>query len=292
MHKIECPNCKKERVINSNAALWYAKHHTTWCRSCAVKYKYPNTKRGTAKRLLEESYESYYWLGFLCADGHFAANGRLKLSLCDQDSIRKFCDFVEIDTFVSRKGKEINHKDIHEVTLMDKDYIIPLMEKYKISPRKTYNPVDFSAIKGLRNKISFIAGFIDGDGSIRNLHNRKDFNLTIKVHKSWENILKQIGLILRNNDKLYYYKDYATLCVGDSVLLKKLKRIILNLDLPIMQRKWDIIDLNFISKDENAKNRVKIVKKLLKQNKSREYIKSQINISDSGLSLLIKRNNL
>lgn len=292
MYNLECPNCGKNRVLKSNDALRYAKNHKTWCRTCAVKYKYPNTKLGTAKRLLEESYESYYWLGLLAADGHFGINGRLKLTLTDYDTIDKFSKFIEMREFSTQYSKNINHKTTYTITLMDSDNILPLMEKYKIVSNKTYNPIDFSAIKGIKNKLSFIAGFIDGDGCIKNLHNRKDFALTIKVHKSWENILRQIGLTLHNNDKVYYYKDYVVLSIGDSVLLKKLKRIILNLNLPIMTRKWDIIDLNFMGKYEITKNRIKIVKKLLKENKSRKYIQSEINISKAGLSLLIKRNNL
>lgn len=292
MCNLECPNCGQNREFSSNAALWYAKHHKTWCKSCAVKYKHPNTKLGTAKRLLEESYESYYWLGLLAADGHFASNGRLKISLSDYDTIKNFSIFLKMKTFKSNLPRSINHKAMYSISLMDADNILPLMNKYKIVSNKTYNPIDFSVIKGLRNRIAFITGFIDGDGCIKNLHNRKDFQLSIKIHKSWEVVLKQIGIILKNNDKLHYYQDYIILNVGDSVLLKKLKRIVLNLDLPIMKRKWDIIDLNFISKQELGKQRQKIILKLKDNNKSITEIMKITNFSYGLIYQVLKRKNL
>lgn len=46
---------------------------------------------------------------------------------------------------------------------------------------------------------------------------------------------------------------YAVLLVTNTVALKELKRIIQGLEVPILDRKWKTIDLDFVGKYEIAK---------------------------------------
>lgn len=287
MLKRKCSICGKECIFKSRVAQRYAERNNTSCRNCALKYKYPNKKLGSGKRLNEESYESYYWLGLLCADGHFN-NGRVSLSLIDKDLVEKFAKFLEIEKIKENKPKSQKHSVQYSVSLMDKDNIIPLMNKYNITSNKTYNPINFDAIKGIRNKLCFIAGFIDGDGCIGNLQNRPDFNLRIKIHNSWEEVLRKINKIILREDKISFTKKgYVVFCTGDSRVLKKLKRVVLKFNLPLLKRKWDIIDLNFIGKYEQAELNKNLIIQLLNEKKKYKDIKKITGLS-TGLISKIK----
>jgi len=64
------------------------------------------------ERLLENTPEAYYWIGFLMADGNFDIHGyvnRLTLFLSEKDKehIQKFSQFIEVPV-TTRKEKENN----------------------------------------------------------------------------------------------------------------------------------------------------------------------------------------
>lgn len=90
--------------------------------------------------------------------------------------------------------------------------------------------------------LSFIAGFIDGDGCLVNHH------IKIECHSSWKENLEFIGRFLKRSAFIEQYKisysmkGYVILEVGrkDSRIIKN-KIILLNI--PILNRKWDKIIL-------------------------------------------------
>lgn len=52
--------------------------------------------RGSLSKLLEDTPEKWYWLGFLFADGHLSMRGRLALSLAkkDKEHLEKFSEYM------------------------------------------------------------------------------------------------------------------------------------------------------------------------------------------------------
>ena len=145
------------------------------------------------------------------------------------------------------------------VSVMDNNSFNEIIEKYKIPKRKTYNPIKFSEYKVSKElMLSLIIGFIDGDGSIRKVHNRKDCNLRFHLHKKW------LGNLIFIEDFLYSYfsmeknktfskignNGYSRLILSDNKLLVKLKSEVLKLDIPYMVRKWGVIDNEYIVRDE------------------------------------------
>jgi len=211
--------------------------------------------------LLKDTNESYYWIGFIMADGHIHNNKRLKicLSIKDEEHLIKFKNFIKYEGELAYGNN--NNRDNTTISVMDTKYIKKLCQKFDIKHNKTYNQCNIHKIKKNNLLLSLIVGFIDGDGSIRNSKNRKDFFLTIKCHKSWSNnldyILKSIIRITGKNCntsvKLTNCKRYSYIHMGNSVVLKKLKHEMLKLNVPYMKRKWDIINMDFESKYETKR---------------------------------------
>lgn len=243
--------------------------------------------KSNLKILLEETPETYYWIGFLMADGNFAQR-RIRLHLQEKDNhhLDKFAKFVQYEG--SRK---------YGVYACGTEIVDKLKEKFKISSRKTFEPCDLTSIKRKDLQLAWVAGFIDGDGCIGNLHKRKDFNLRIKLHSSWIDNLNWIGNVIsiitktQTNSATINNQGYAQINFGNTLTLKRLKIEVLKLKLPILERKWGKIDLNFVSKYELASTRTQVVIESLGKMKKQEIAK-KLGISSSAVSMIIKRNRL
>lgn len=256
-YKRYCIKCGKEKVYNSLESF-NANKNSLLCRSCARKIIQKKNFPNKLEKLLEESAESYYWIGYLLADGHFCKNYRVNFTQNNEDkiSVEKFKKYIEVKTPISYKN--CNNIDSASISIMNVDVIKKLMEKFDIKSDKTYNPPDKSIFEKMDiDMLSYLfIGFVDGDGHIANLHKRKDFNLRIKIHSSWFDILdifaKRI-FGLENYTKINN-QGYADLAIGDTRLLKQFKKkYVENLNFEPLKRKWDIIDLNFIGRNERLK---------------------------------------
>lgn len=71
--------------------------------------------------LLNEDPITYYWIGFLMADGHFSEKGliQVNLSICDIDHLNKLGKFISL---TNKLNKAI-------LTAMDKDIVKKIKEK-------------------------------------------------------------------------------------------------------------------------------------------------------------------
>lgn len=236
-------------------------------------------------KLLDESLESYYWLGFLFGDGHFANTNRLKLTLSikDLDHIEKFKKFLEVDNQI----KCDNFKC--ELSIMDSYTIRILRDRYDLKSNKTYYPPDIESINGDKLK-SFLIGFIDADGSIQKQPNdRLGYYITIKVHDSWFDIL---NYITQSTNAIIQNSGYAVVTISKNADVINLKNWAKWKCLPIMDRKWGKIDVNYISKYEISDFRKKKIKKLLKQDLSYNEIANKMKMKYSAVYNLINRNRM
>lgn len=201
--------------------------------------------------LLNESLTTYYWIGFILADGHIANNKRLcvALSIKDSEHLLKFAEYIQCTNIL--KGTRTYNGVAHEyisITAQNIDVIPKLAAKFNIVSNKTENPPDMSAYEITNEqRLALIIGFIDGDGSIVKLTNRTDVNLKIKVHSKWFNNLVYI------EDAIYAYimevkkvesltrlntQNYAELVISNNKVIKKLKSFAIGTKLPILERKW------------------------------------------------------
>lgn len=96
-------------------------------------------------KLLEDTYESAYWLGFLYADGNFYNNKRLTLTLSikDENHIKKFIKFLEMEDATCIKYTEINAC----VSFSDCESVGKLCDRYNIGTKKVLLNLKDKALK-------------------------------------------------------------------------------------------------------------------------------------------------
>ena len=206
-------------------------------------------KQHKLKKLLEESCEKYYWLGFLLADGHFE-DKRLSVSVSIQDlqHLEKFKTFLESSAIIGRNLSTCNGKKYEycKLSIMDSFSIPLLKQQYNISNRKTYEPPNLLNIPDDFLFCLFI-GFIDGDGSIQKQTNRPDCKITVKCHKSWSSVLSLFNSNVKETKDGYSYISFTKTSV-----IKEFKQKAIQFNLPLLERKWDLVDLNYNSRYDVA----------------------------------------
>lgn len=251
--------------------------------------------------LLEDTPETYYWIGFLLADGTFYRKDRA-IGLClgdkDKEHLLKFRAYVKSSCAVTiRKTKgtfDSNTSVLRQIWVSYKEVVPTLMDKFGIYSRKTYNPPDLPIIENNNLFFSLLIGFIDGDGSISTVNN-KYTEIRIKIHKTWDVLLQNFIYRLYNfigvsSPKGRYIKDKYYVCtIGNSKAMRLLKNKAIELKLPILQRKWNKIDLNFISEKEIASNNKISILNNLKQGKTRKEISDIVNLNYSSVCRIIRK---
>ena len=288
-----CIKCGKEKVYNSLDSF-RANKNSLLCRSCARKIIQKKNYPNKIEKLLEESAESYYWIGYLLADGHFYKNYRMSFSQNNEDkiSVEKFKKYIETKTPISYKNS--NGIDSAKISIMNVDVIKKLMEKFDIKNDKTYSPPDKSIFENMDiDMLSYLfIGFVDGDGHIANLHKRKDFNLRIKIHSSWFDILDIFSKRIFGLEKHTKINNqgYAELNIGDTQLLKQFKKkYVNNLNFEPLKRKWDIIDLNYVSRNEKSKIDFEEVSSLYECGYNPKQICKKLNLKEGKVYAIIRK---
>jgi len=285
--KLNCDICGKE-IYRWPTQIKSEKVFCSW--KCANGRKdRESIKVSDLSILLEEKLESYYWIGYLMADGHFQNRGQIALVSIDIEHLEKFTGFVKYEGERKNKGN---------ISLMDKVVVKRLMNKFNISHRKTYEPCDIN-ISNLDLFVSLVIGFIDGDGSIRKQTNRNDCLIAIKCHSSWFENLKIMNRIMSEIINIneadvvrINKKGYALLIWSNSKVLRFLKEFILATNLPVLKRKWNKIDEGFISGQELAAQRVGRVKELLDKDYNKSEIAEILGVNKSAVTLIIQRNKI
>jgi hypothetical protein len=205
---------------------------------------------GDASVLLEESTESYYWIGFLTADGCFLNNRRINLTLSikDKDHLIAFSVFVGSRSILyCEKTKSVC------TSIQDIRSVPRICQKFDLKPNKTEKPISFIPSKQ-ELFLSWLVGFIDGDGHIRKQYNRDDSIIIIKLHSSWISVLNKIHTKL---EKIYNIKmtppkinnsGYSYLAIANSIAVNGLKNFALGSNINFLKRKWGVINESFQSR--------------------------------------------
>jgi hypothetical protein len=242
-------------------------------------------KKCNLEKLLENSLESFYWIGFILADGHISKSTRLKVTLAkkDKDHLIKLQKFLNIEI--------LKEDDQVSISAMDSKILKEFCEKFDIKSNKTEYPPNIKIFKSFDNNLlkALMIGFIDGDGSICNLHNRKDYKISIKCYYKWVNFLNLLSKCF-NTDNVAYINNqgYAFISIGNSIKCKEIKRFILDNNIPVLARKWNIIDLNFKGRNEQSIENEILVKSLY-NNFSQKEICTKVNLTKGRISQIIKK---
>jgi len=246
----ECPICGRKIYYKWRTDFYTGKKNNTKCIKCfsiKTRFKPEHTlndmysiRENSLDELLKETTESFYWLGFLIADGSFSKNA-FEISLSEKDKLHldKFAKFINLTKELKYREKTKSYR----IAFSNKKSVPIVMDKYGILKNKTYNPIDFSIFEKYSNSliISMLIGLIDGDGNIQNNHSSNSFTINITSHECWNNFYTRLIKKLKINARIKKYNSRKT--VQNIIISKKetidelYNHIIIN-NIPILERKW------------------------------------------------------
>ena len=187
--------------------------------------------------LLQKTPTTSYWLGFLLADGHFGSKGgnhsiELTISIKDKVHLEKFAHYV--GGTISMSGMMCRFRAHDSVVVKS------LMTTFDINSNKTKSPpsVDVFQAMNIDNLLAMFIGFIDGDGCISRRGTGR-----IQIHGSWLETMKFLCQCLEYE----FGVGCATPHLNTSgyvdwhlsnIVLFKLKSIVVDKALPVLERKW------------------------------------------------------
>lgn len=272
-------------------------------RRFKIKSEKPLRKLAYAK-LLEDFDEAVYWQGFIMGDGNILDVGRLTvtLSIKDQEHLESLNNFIpgNIKRYLSKTiysdGEYIRYTN-HDKTTANR-----FLNRYKLNGPKTYNPPDLSFLDSKSKFLSFFIGLFDADGcfDIRKQKNTVA-SLKIEVHSSWKPTLELIKYKLKEilnieSSVKDTTRGYGKLTINKFQYIKILKQEAINLKLPILNRKWDNVNLEYTSKKYIVQESLDIIDKMLLEKKSwkdiSEYLKLSVNSCRRSYNRLTKNKNM
>ncbi len=237
------------------------------------------------QRLLDNTPAAYYWAGFLAADGTVIDGRRIALQLAARD-------IGHVERFASYIGGHLDNNQ--RVTAQDRVIVPRFAKRFDLRPAKTSHPP--TSLPGAAPDLvfSFVVGFIDGDGSIRHQSGRSDVFLSVKCHREWLQVLKQMERLLtgRAPTARINKRGYALFDIADSQILKKIKRRVIALELPALDRKWSKIDLEFVGRKERGARRVVEARALLAAGLRNGEIARALGVTPAAVTMIIKRHKL
>lgn len=247
---------RSPQAVNIQAyKLGLRKEHNEYCKSeCSI--------------LLQESLETYYWIGFILADGHISNQFRLivTLAILDIGHLRKLANFLSVENI-----RETDKNTKVTLAVQDKLWLKRVKEKFDIKNDKTYYPPNLDWIVDDNLFLAMLVGYIDGDGCIKYQTNRKDTSICIHIHSSWLPFLKMIKYKIETifgystGEPIIGKDGYARYTISNFPLVKQLKIFVIDNNLPVLDRKWSRVNLSYISRIESNENKFIEIKELHNQ---------------------------
>ncbi len=253
----------------------------------------------TVSNLCGETPLAYYWLGYLLADGSFDARGRVRVSaaLCDTEHLEEFAAFAGAKIRIEqRMGGWKPGAEFSTVSVMNKESIQAIMHKFSISTTKTYHPPCLENIEDDVLFLCLVIGIIDGDGHIRNLKDRNDCNIIVKMHSSWVPALTlichRVARITGTHPVLPRIEKhgYAVLCWSNMIPIQHMRRLVDTQNLPVLMRKWKKVDPKIVGRREQRHLNKQAVARLI-QKMSQRQIAQKLGISCAHVCQLTKEIN-
>ena len=251
-----CPECGKEIVYKYKSDFTKATKNNSLCKSCAVSKssifqkghnlndEWAVRDNSLDKLINNKSLETFYWIGFILADGSFY-NNRFEFGLKEEDTnvLEAFAKYIDF------KGT-IKHKDSTKssrIQFNNKPSIERFMKEYGFNYDKTYNPCFFESFKNYSKEqiTSLLIGIIDGDGNIQENGSTYANTITITAHKLWKSFYESLLTYLEI--PLHILEKEDDNCITIRICRREyciaLKQFIINNNLFYFSRKWNIIKL-------------------------------------------------
>lgn len=190
--------------------------------------------------MIEDSLETFYWIGFILADGHIG-NDSLNISICDKLHLEKLGKLCNVNISIRKKNNKKWSKTF-SIFCRHKRIIEIFRKRFDINNNKTYNPPDTNKWNFKEDQLlALFIGFIDGDGHIK-FNSTKNINITIGCHSSWYYVLDFFSSILIKNNfnikKVSFCKKGYVHCRFSTKPILFLANFIKNNNLPVLERKW------------------------------------------------------
>ena len=166
---------------------------TEWARKQGLKRKIEVKRRGNLEPLLSGTLESFYWLGFIAADGYIGKNGHLMVSqsIKDRDRVDELAKYLKTTVYEYKQKTDFSESsfDVFRVNVCDKVIGCKIRDMFNIQEDKpkTYTGISVDFINNENQAASFLCGIIDGDGSLHPSQNYK-----IQCHTSWMNTFNNL----------------------------------------------------------------------------------------------------
>ncbi len=271
------PTESKERIMKELDLSW----NYIQKKSCLFKIErniYESKCNNTISKLIDFSnMESCYWIGFLLADGHINNKNiiEINLSSADEQHLKKLTDFLSLSNKIHTKNS------ISRLTICDVITISKLSKIFKWETNKTKKPPTIPPLS-YDQIFSLIIGFIDGDGSVS-----KD-GIRIKCDISWKEIIEYFYSTLTKEYKTFdITSDGCSFVRIGSDHIKTIKSKAIELNLPILNRKWGKITERVLRKEKGE-----IVKNLLNIGKGRSEIKEETGFGYSLINSVIVKSGI
>ena len=254
------------------------------CFKLGLKRSFNESKNSfSLSKLLNFNNEDCYWIGFILADGHISKqnNIQINLSIKDKSHLYKFEEYLNLNLKFYESDKCIR------LNLPDKPTILKIVELFKWKVNKTKNPPTIPSFINDDKLFSLIIGFIDGDGYI----DIKGEMIRIKCDISWKNILEMFYETLTGSQKIFNITgdNLSYISIQQYETLNYIKRKCIDLNLPIMNRKWDRINLNKKHRIEINKEKEKKIIQCLKSGMKNNEIESHLGVSHGFVSKIKKK---
>lgn len=178
-----------------------------------------------------------YWAGFLAADGYVCEpNNSISFSLkhSDKNQLIKFSNDINFT------GKVKDYNTMSRVFVTSNDWVINLKENFNIIQAKTFK-LKPPNIYNEELCLSYITGYIDGDGRIGKYQKYKQIEILgtesiLNWIVYWFDKISPVGksTVRRRSIESNIFR-YITTGFRAECIISKLK----NIDLPRLDRKWN-----------------------------------------------------
>lgn len=251
--------------------------------------------------LLRDTPEAYYWSGFLLADGSVVRNGRLLklvISNVDRAHILAFKQFIGCAGKLREQQRVPPHSNTVGIACMNSKLVPEWCHKFDVNRAKTYNPPTKLPTDNVDLLLAMFIGFIDGDGHVAKVHNGNNCNIVIHIHSSWCVYLNKMLRVVYAAagapavPAKIAADGYTLACISRISVVRYLKETSIKLKLPTLARKWDKIDLTYVSRTEISRERVRAVRTYCKQGYTLNEISHKTGVGYSGIHQLVRRHNI
>jgi len=238
-------------------------------------------------------------MGFLAADGCFRDNGTFAIASSEKDleHLMKFSEYIQYKNKVSKgftrsiitPQLEYANYSINVGGIFD--FICGVQSKFDLKPRKTYSPPNIEFYRNFTNEqlMAYFIGFVDGDGTIQNPKKNAYSCIVVQCHISWMDFFSGINaLVLGGTGTVRESQGKAKLHLGNQIFVKKLKRFVVDMSLPVLSRKWDKIDVDVVLRRELFERRFEAFKVVYSKDKKIKEISEEIGVTPFIVSNYIK----